>query len=271
MKRIYIFIVSAISLIAMSLPSKAYEPTVREDRVWHYSEYNVYQGDRTENPDAVYRFNGSKDINGTTYSVLVDSKQDTVALMRENDHKIYAYLNNVRSIERRDETNPEYTEYLVYDFDAQPGDSIAILTSDRVSKGSFYLSNAVIKSVDQIKTGECRRIRQTMRIDDQVTVTVVEGIGCDSGWLFAPHNGIRLTGSLVSDVEAHLTYVCDNAGSSIFKANDFKEAGFGGTHEFQVSAPNTSDSRKYDLMGREIKEPAPGTVYIQGGRKLIAR
>ena len=270
MKRIYILIASVISLIAMSVPASAYEPIVREDRVWHYSEYSVYQGDRTENPDAVYRFNGSKDINGTNYSVLVDSKQDTVAMMRENSHKIYAYLNNVRPIERRDEANPEYTEYLVYDFDAQPGDSITVLTSDRISKGSFYLSNAVIKSVDRIKTGECTRIRQTIRIDDQVMVTVVEGIGCDSGWLFAPHNGMRLTGSLVSDVEAHLTYVCDNAGS-IFKANDFKEAGFGAIHEFQVSAPNTSVNRKYDLMGREIKEPAPGTVYIQGGRKLIAR
>lgn len=32
-----------------------------------------------------------------------------------------------------------------------------------------------------------------------------------------------------------------------------------------------SDMRKFDLMGREIAEPAPGTVYIQNGRKYVAR
>lgn len=32
-----------------------------------------------------------------------------------------------------------------------------------------------------------------------------------------------------------------------------------------------ADSRMFDVMGREITSPAPGTVYIQGGKKFIAK
>ena len=34
---------------------------------------------------------------------------------------------------------------------------------------------------------------------------------------------------------------------------------------------NNSDGRMYDLMGREIREPQRGTVYIQDGRKKVQR
>ena len=34
---------------------------------------------------------------------------------------------------------------------------------------------------------------------------------------------------------------------------------------------NRHDTRMYDLMGREIRNPQRGTIYIQDGEKRIAR
>ena len=31
------------------------------------------------------------------------------------------------------------------------------------------------------------------------------------------------------------------------------------------------DDRMYDMMGRKIRNPLPGTVYIQRGRKFVSR
>ena len=37
-----------------------------------------------------------------------------------------------------------------------------------------------------------------------------------------------------------------------------------------INADPRPDARMYDLNGREIRNPEPGTVYIQGGRKRVS-
>ena len=66
-----------------------------------------------------------------------------------------------------------------------------------------------------------------------------------------------------------LNGVYDAEGNRIFGKWKYSVPANAGISD--VVAPVNPDSSIYDLMGREIKEPTPGTVYIQGGRKLIAR
>lgn len=65
----------------------------------------------------------------------------------------------------------------------------------------------------------------------------------------------------------YLTRVYDSAGEVIYK--------LGGTHTpASMRVPRLdpqSDNRLYDLMGREIRNPQPGTVYIRNGKKYVAK
>ncbi len=43
----------------------------------------------------------------------------------------------------------------------------------------------------------------------------------------------------------------------------------GSTGIESVTAPRTTDGKKYDLSGREITTPTKGTIYIENGKKHI--
>ena len=65
-----------------------------------------------------------------------------------------------------------------------------------------------------------------------------------------------------------LTEVRDIEGNVIFKHEDFGSDA--GVEEILTDNAISKDARMYDLNGREIRNPEPGTVYIQGGRKHVA-
>ena len=66
----------------------------------------------------------------------------------------------------------------------------------------------------------------------------------------------------------YLNRVYDNYGNVIYQGLkvDYPTSGIA-----SVEADGRYDDRMYDMMGREIRNPLPGTVYIQRGRKYIAR
>lgn len=62
----------------------------------------------------------------------------------------------------------------------------------------------------------------------------------------------------------------DADGKVIHKFADFSEVtGISGVAETEGDL--SEDQRMFDLFGREIRDPQPGTVYVRGGRKFVAR
>lgn len=89
MKRIYILIASVISLIAISVRASAYEPTVREDRVWeYYSEYFSSVTMEVNQAWASFKFDGTADVNGKTYHKWVKFEEVRKKVVRIFDHSL---------------------------------------------------------------------------------------------------------------------------------------------------------------------------------------
>ena len=62
----------------------------------------------------------------------------------------------------------------------------------------------------------------------------------------------------------------DADGKVIHKFGDFSEVtGISGVAE--IDGDLSEDQRMFDLFGHEIRDPQPGTVYVRGGRKFVAR
>ncbi|MBO5028895.1 MAG: hypothetical protein J6C59_04705, partial [Muribaculaceae bacterium] len=55
-----------IFLVFVSLTAQAYEPLIREDRVWEYYSYDDFWGTITHSLSQ-YQFDGKQVINGKTY------------------------------------------------------------------------------------------------------------------------------------------------------------------------------------------------------------
>ena len=71
-----------------------------------------------------------------------------------------------------------------------------------------------------------------------------------------------------------LNNVTDAEGNVIFSAADFDAPAYSaGMPEvgFDMGRTQAKDDKKYDLNGREIRNPLPGTVYIQNGEKHVAK
>lgn len=312
MKRIYILIASVISLIAISVPASAYEPTVREDRVWeYYSEYFSSVTMEVNQAWASFKFDGTADVNGKTYHKWVkfeevrkkglinpdnghinfttspkDTTKLTFALIREEGGKIWICLEKMPGTSMFPEEykvicnsdsveSAVITEGLLYDFSVNKGDSltwvgsgIGALPSSSIEPYKYLseVSDVIVETGSiEINGAKCKTYKFEMY---GVNRPFIQGVGMTRALLSYPSINEPIHSSSY-DYSLSLNGVYDGAGNRIFGEWKNPMPGEGGISS--VSVTDESDSRKYDLTGREIKEPAPGTVYIQGGRKLIAR
>ena len=309
MKRIYIFIASVISLIAMSVPSKAYEPTVREDRVWECAtDYYDWSTGTAHSSLSKIRFRGTEQINGITYhrwvkteEILWQSKagviismpdtsytEKTIALLREDGGKIWICLSQEQDSLYQDDTDGAYriitssenidlkdvTEKVLYDFTLNVGDSVTLLVEyfPEAKSGRYEAGGYLHEYKDQVEETEFREINnKTLRQlkYSRCGIEAIESIGAYSLYSTLARPGVQFMIDGGYGQNAFLNGIYDGAGNRIFGKWEYSVPANAGISD--VIAPVNLDRKMYDLMGREIKEPAPGTVYIQGGRKLIAR
>lgn len=134
-------IILTIALLC-SFVANAYEPMIREDRIWEYQwEENYYEygyGPAVRYHNINFRFEGTEEVQGKTYHKLLSwspneekSSLRTVALMREENARVYMLLDKEKlylegyntTTEDFDEYNckpvkvkPNKNELLLYDF-----------------------------------------------------------------------------------------------------------------------------------------------------------
>ncbi len=58
-------------------------------------------------------------------------------------------------------------------------------------------------------------------------------------------------------------------GECIFEYDDFVVPGINSTVMTVIVDGSRSNGKIYDLMGREVKNPQPRTIYISNGKKWI--
>ncbi|MDE7414656.1 MAG: hypothetical protein K2N05_12825 [Muribaculaceae bacterium] len=251
------------------------------------------------------------DLPSSSDAAPMETPMDSVvALMREEAGKVYLLLQDQTIRRYNSETKmlsapfvaPEGEEAILYDFTLSADDNVtepvkllwaeelpaqtAITQCNVVGVRPFDLNDMVVNqftlesdlhiqilknlpnpdeamdkeihlSGDEIKEGNVEGI---------ATVTYAEVIG-NSGrgnmTSLMPQYPIYLTSGFMDYEVCYLSSVFDVDGTYIYG----KPAGI---HNTQITKQD-NDSRLYDLHGRRVTNPQPGSVYIRGGKKFVAK
>ncbi|MBD5164673.1 hypothetical protein, partial [Helicobacter sp.] len=106
-----------------------YGKTVCEGRTWDYYLEDFYLETSNSREVSGFHFNGIETVNERVYAVFRDAEENPLALMREEDRKVYLYVpaeDDVTSIGSGtsvydDERMPVTGEVLLYDFSIKTG------------------------------------------------------------------------------------------------------------------------------------------------------
>lgn len=251
-----IFVAGAITML-MSLfttPGKAkdYLPVLVDGREWVYRDSAHYR----PHPQAVNYWvqrTFCKDtlINGELWKEVSDYFSDTIPETRvidetgiyfhEDNGIVYGVFANSTSIDFS-----MYSEYSNMD----------------LKVGDIFKFAKVVK-VDSIKVRDVVRKRITLEggIETEPYSYMVEGMGISN-----TAYGSYLPGKVVR----YLLWVKDAEGNIIFTQDDFRVPSYSENSGVEdIGSGSEADNRIYDLYGRSVVNPLPGTVYIRRGHKFV--
>ena len=130
-----------------------YVPLVREGVQWTYVYEFMYEWFRFTPRIDTYTIGAETEVDGVVYrQVMLNDEQDAVALIREEDKKVYVKRNDLTEImEWPLNYDEERDEYLIYDFnkpgagiiDAEEGKEIMIGGTTRMSYGNDRLIEGI--------------------------------------------------------------------------------------------------------------------------------
>lgn len=273
----------------ISFVAQAYEPLIREDRIW---EYDIDGSDIWK-----FKFDGTERINDKTYHKLVywSAKQEqsivsqTVAYMRESGNEVYLLLQqeNLEIDQIGTFPVPKNQEICLYRF-GMYGENKTVFENIPVNTDYWNLFNLEAELSTLNLPVFCKVLTHNGKNwnaklyhkgernydwfdgfsgNDNSQLTIIEGIGnVGRGFLHAPgcvnapiskdsagsffRRQTDLYGNVVFDAE----WVTDQSGVTDIKSES-------GRH----------DDKSYDLQGKPLENPQPGTIYIQNGEKHIAK
>ena len=274
---------SLAALLCSSVAVFATEPLVQEGKVWCGLVDFAGSGLNRRNAwkPEMY-FEGKYFCNDKEYTALRTSPDDVLALMRQEGGKVYLLLDDhilgKYQVDCKSSSDPEElknTEVLVYDFDLEEGDWY---------RGAYYIwmSNSIWINILPLKVLRVDEIsvngQNLRRIYVRSIGEIVEGYGAEKGESLIPQvvNGTAGMHDYC-DPELRMHHIIDRATrEEIFTYEDFSKPSVG-VEEIPAEQPKDGvqakphDNKMYDLNGREIRNPLPGTVYIQNGEKHVAK
>ena len=301
MKRIStrIFQLALLSVLlstAVSASADEYKPMIRYDRVWeclNLEGVGVYKRLYIK----CMRFDGVEEINGKTYHRIVTFRKSTKlgeaydiqddvfeheGFLREDNGVVYTLIDEcggryIPSMEASAQ-NTDLTEVILYDFNRKVGEEYEGWTSSfDVDKCLFRVISESTIDID----GETCRSIEIASIDPyegnlMPSHTFIEGIGASEyGCLNYHEYSAMRTGMWCRN---SINRVFDMDGNVIFKCldgcqyEDLQYGPFSATDGVvSITSQTDTDAPLYDILGRRIANPAPGQLYIQGGKKHIAK
>ena len=293
----------AIAASSFSASAEEYKSLIRYDRVWESVSY--------EAPYDVIKcmkFDGQEEIDGKTYHRIVtfrktiadyvdnDFEYETIdniaeheGYLREEDGAVFTLVwrladgDNSRfgylyipGVDNPDIEDAEISEVKLYDFnlnkeDLYDGFSFVMKGGDALN---FYVrSTSYVNIADE----ECRSINvvptEFAEMFPNVSYQIIEGIGAVTEGCLNYHEFITDVDriwyhkklSRVFDMEGNVIYNTGTFGRHNINYNNLASVMTVGTESREVITPI------YDILGRRILAPAPGQLYIQNGRKHIAK
>ncbi len=247
-----------ITLAALSIPASAYKPLLVEGRTWIYTQYN-------NSPDIityVRSIEGDTIIEGKCYQRLIEPEsKKVIAYMREEGEKVFKLrVDNEGATDFDNET-------LLYDFGTPVGSTFTIQAISELDRGLDDYELTVLKSETKNFSNNTYVVKTVARSYDYreerygYPIEFAESLGCLE---FGTLETIYLDPYPARQVYfPFLLTVKEKDGTVLY---DYYQLGVD-----EINSSRVDDGRMYDLSGREIREPQRGTVYIQGGRKMVKR
>lgn len=300
-------LLSFLFSIVFSASAEEYKSIIRYDRIWEHiyvywddtRAYHVrFAGTEEINGKTYHRLEAFREIRYTyDYDAqpkvlsIDDNFYEHEGYLREEDGKVYTLIvkdNSGNESHWADLYTPEeyedlesciLEEKLLYDFTCDIGTTYRGL---HLQKGCVDEMDYKVKSIEHVEIdGEEYPLLRVATYnywydewDDFVNEPIIAGIGiADYGclttinYLFRPtcpcnhHMFNRLMST-----DGRVLYRTEN-GCTEIPINDL----FGVDEIRELTDNSESSAPIYDMLGRRIAEPAPGQLYIQDGKKLIAR
>lgn len=266
------FIVALLPVFAQNISENK---TLRKDRVWYFDAKNEGMASGSK---YFYEVKVSYDrdsiIDGKNYMIfLIEDKDNYVQIplfLREENRKIYRRF---EAVDREFGETKDNIELLLYDF-SEDGETKYVTGLDFTYLGECNMTvsgwiEVVNREIITVKGEQLVQLSAKSRMDEHsrpYEFKIVEGIGAvQQGLLGYLLQGLATSGGTFTTIG--FNRLEDTEGNLIFNASDI---GFAGVETVGADS-SKADGRMFDLMGREIRNPQRGTLYIRDGRKHIAR
>ena len=270
--------------VLSSVSGYAYEPLVQEGHIWNLS-HEEYEdnGGPYEVKNKQY-FGAPVEMYGRIYHpVMYDDR--VCGYMRQDGDKVYLLVDeNISYIWYYNENGDEFElspgdEVMIYDFGAKEGDKYMTVYMDEYSQ--LYVEPQMIEihvvKTDTVMVNGHERRRQYLspfgNWDFRDEYIAVEGVGFNIGAVHLPQYAL-LAGHYPYTSIFRFNSMTDAEGNVLFTKADFDAPAYDAgvpVVGFDMGRTQATDSKMYDLNGREIHNPMPGTVYIQDGEKHVAK
>ena len=172
----------------------------------------------------------------------------------------------------------ECREYMLYDFTLNEDDTYTSMSFLKKTAGLETFKVLNVSSIEiggeNMKVMKVGWVPQYLSYDGDCIAdySVIEGVGaveygCLNYYEFSDHFTTIWYWNCfhrLFDMEGNLLYGCDST-------DDWIDWGSFVSEVDALKSTEVSDTQVYDMMGRHIAAPAPGQLYIQNGRKHIAR
>ena len=244
-----------------------YGKTVCEGRTWDYYMGNIY----LEGGYMVlygYHFDGRQSVGEQEYAVFRDGDDNAIALMREEDEKIYLYVPSPD-----DDTLPQYEimvdgmtitgEILLYDFSLNVGERFIIPGFDNGSGTHGMLFEFEVKATSTFEVDGENFITQQFCCVSEPTdevFTAIEGVGNTEGLLPCPQMLVKING--LNSTNFRVIRVTDDKLGVLYENKELLA-------DVETPVAAEEDSAIYDILGRRVTVPVAGNIYIRDGKKIL--
>lgn len=293
--RLFLFLY-LVFVATVSVKAEEYKSMIRYDRVWEH--ISIYYNSKT-----VYytKFDGPEEINGKTYHRLVSFRKASYdydadgmiylfdvdegyfqheGYMREEDGKVYTLVTDMVHddygvygkfyIPTDNDAHPaDLQEKLLYDFTCKEGESYIGLIVDGYHADEITYKVKSIEFID-IDGEQYRRLVVCPKdYNEYLELPMVEGIGIVSE--YGCLTTINIDQPSCPCMGHMFSRVLDMDGKVPYPTKEYSTpipVDFLGVGSIEEQVEETAPI--YDIYGRRVSTPAPGHLYIQGGKKKIA-
>lgn len=258
------FISFLLSIVAFAGYAQEYKPLLVEGRTWEvdHREYVGYDEDTDEliysTCREFYTVNGDTVVAGKTYKKIDVWSQHhlpgAIILAREEDKRVYEYRQHVI------ESNPngEFSmrndvEIVILDFNLTDGEYSEVGDISIMAKTSVVdLYDGAHKSFSFYNGN----------------VVWIEGVGMSSDGVHTNKNQAYSTNYLGRFFKSCYDKEPGEITDDYYSSRDFDKVALGVTDIVKVAK---NCKKIYSLSGQQVVSPRKGDVYIQNGKKFIAK